>query len=1262
MTHGSIAFIFCNTGFRSEFSVFVNPDKCGVTVTKSPTFFSSEVAGFYGGRDGEKFKKLRFNNGDNYQAWIEFNGSAINVTMARAGSMKPIRPLISIPLNLTGLFPDDMFVGFTGAARELVQSQRIISWSFSNSNFSIGDALITRNLPSFQLQDDSVFKSKSFTAGISVSAGVLLLLCVIGFLRFYVVRRRSKGNNEDVEEWETEYWPHRVQYKSVLEATKGFSEENMIGHGGNSKVYKGVLEGKEVAVKRIMIGPRERVPGTSEFLAEVSSLGRLRHKNIVGLKGWCKKGGESLILVYEYMENGSVDKRIFDCNDMLNWEERMRVIKDVASGMLYLHEGWESKVLHRDIKSSNVLLDKDMNAKVGDFGLAKLQNTRKEMVSTTHMVGTAGYMAPDLVKTGRASSQTDVYSFGVFALELVSGRRPIEEGKEGIVEWIWGLMEKDKLLDGLDDKIKAKGEFKTEEVVMALRIGLLCVHPDPRVRPKMRQVVQILEQGRLSDDGGERGREGLEVSLSERVKRSFSLGIASGSNIPKLSDERLPCRLFATDREAFVKTLSSMRPLLQPTSKVADPIGTYCQQLQQHTFRLQGFPLALQLLAYKCIPGLLNKVPNADDGRSFMESSFLGLPKLTSISRNDILEVENADELTVEPLLPLYSSGSEIDGWGEWDDEDRDRKVIYMQDLIRTGHVFEKHDWPGGFAGQGCCSESDKVKCARTVKQKRKTVGLKKGGSKRRQQNLEIYFPPITRTGAQLKDWFESKLEEVRSSLTEKIVEQGAGIAKLKKRKSVVCWSGFGKMSRGAKLSSRKRRKPETINLDSPLAKKGQCSRGENLLSEDEINVDSPLANLRQCSRDEPLELRDGGGTSSPMEEDVLLDDVDIMGKYNPPSGCGKRCYEGEVVAEEDNSGIAEEARELENVCRALDMTVEMVVGSQGDQFEEICDVDNNGEENDVNLGDDEEDYDPELSSITPARTTQRADPVQIELNLVKQFSLKKKRDGTDLLPTLDPAEFAFFVATLKACPHIECVTSEGLSLNSQFLLDLAQPAGLVSTTHMEVLMAFFRGRHAATLVTEKCLFASLWFVSYLQGKYASFEKAINKKQVKWSDRMIRLVTEECSTWFEDIDIVYVPMCWESVHWVGVAIHLKIWSVEVYDLAPSLYSESQMLELMGPITKMLLHIVTKYCPGAESQNNGVKLLGYRHVEGIYESTHSDELGPVAVKFLEFELCGNPGEGMAFIRDDVVADLRKQFAMDIFHEWFVPFYPNLQDAV
>ncbi|KAF2591232.1 hypothetical protein F2Q70_00039779 [Brassica cretica] len=336
-----------NRIFAVEFDVFsnqefndINDNHVGVDVN-SLTSLSSSVAGFY--RDDGTFTELKLNSGDNYQVWIEFNGSAINVTMARAGSSKLLRPLISTPLNLTGVLVGDMFVGFTASTGLLVQSHRILSWSFSNSDFSVGDALITRNLPSFKLRDDSVLDSKGFIAGVSVGA-VSLLVCVIVVV-LYVVRRRGRRlDDDDVEDWETEYWPHRVQYRDVVEATKGFSEENMIGYGGNSKVYRGVLEGKE-------------------------------------------------------------------------------------------------------------------------------------------------------------------------------------EGREGIVEWMWGLMERDQVVDGLDERLKVRGRFEVKEVEMALRIGLLCVHPDPRVRPKMRHVVHILEQGTLSD---EREGEGMEVSLLERMKSSYLLGTSDG--------------------------------------------------------------------------------------------------------------------------------------------------------------------------------------------------------------------------------------------------------------------------------------------------------------------------------------------------------------------------------------------------------------------------------------------------------------------------------------------------------------------------------------------------------------------------------------------------------------------------------------------------------------------------------------------------------------------------------------------------------------
>lgn len=324
-----------------------------------------------------------------------------------------------------------------------------------------------------------------------------------------------------MEEWELEYWPHRIRYQEISCATKGFSEENVIGIGGNGKVYKGVLGpgSIEIAVKRI---PQESEHGMKEFLAEVSSLGRLKHRNLVGLIGWCKRDKGGLMLVYEYMENGSLDRRVFsDCEEdlMLSWDSRLSVLKDVAAGVLYLHEGWEVRVLHRDIKASNVMLDKSLNGRLGDFGLARM-HAHGQALGTTRVVGTVGYMAPEVVRSGKASEKTDVYGFGVLVLEVVCGRRPVENGSPPLIEWVWGLMEKGELLMALDRRLRLMGGWDEEEVERVLHLGLVCVHPDPSVRPSMRLVLKVLEGAREMDESEE--GEGMDTHLLQHRAESAS--------------------------------------------------------------------------------------------------------------------------------------------------------------------------------------------------------------------------------------------------------------------------------------------------------------------------------------------------------------------------------------------------------------------------------------------------------------------------------------------------------------------------------------------------------------------------------------------------------------------------------------------------------------------------------------------------------------------------------------------------------------------
>ncbi|XP_052730537.1 L-type lectin-domain containing receptor kinase S.4-like, partial [Vigna angularis] len=221
------------------------------------------------------------------------------------------------------------------------------------------------------------------------------------YVGFFASTRRYK-NADVIEAWELEIGPHRYSYQELKKATKGFKDKELLGQGGFGSVYKGKLPNSntQVAVKRISHDSKQ---GLREFVSEITSIGRLRHRNMVQLLGWCRRCGD-LLLVYGFMANGSLDKYLFDePKIILSWEQRFKVVKDVASTLLYMHEGYEQVVIHRDVKASNVLLDGELNVRLGDFGLARLYEHGANP-STTRVVGTLGYLEPEVPRTGKATS------------------------------------------------------------------------------------------------------------------------------------------------------------------------------------------------------------------------------------------------------------------------------------------------------------------------------------------------------------------------------------------------------------------------------------------------------------------------------------------------------------------------------------------------------------------------------------------------------------------------------------------------------------------------------------------------------------------------------------------------------------------------------------------------------------------------------------------------------------------------------------------
>ncbi|CAI8617992.1 unnamed protein product [Vicia faba] len=267
--------------------------------------------------------------------------------------------------------------------------------------------------------------------------------------------------------------------------------EHKLGHGGFGGVYRGFLKDTKsyVAIKRVSEDSHQ---GIKEFASEVTIISKLRHRNLVQLIGWCHER-KKLLLVYEYMPNGSLDIHLFKKQSFLKWAVRYTIAKGLASALLYLHEEWEQCVIHRDIKASNIMLDSEFNAKLGDFGLARFVDHGKG-AQTTALAGTMGYLAPECATIGRASKETDVYSFGIVALEIACGRRPVnikaQENEVHIVEWVWGLYGRGRILEAVDPRLS--GDFDEEQIKCLMIVGLWCAHPDPNNRTSMRQAIQVL--------------------------------------------------------------------------------------------------------------------------------------------------------------------------------------------------------------------------------------------------------------------------------------------------------------------------------------------------------------------------------------------------------------------------------------------------------------------------------------------------------------------------------------------------------------------------------------------------------------------------------------------------------------------------------------------------------------------------------------------------------------------------------------------------
>ncbi|XP_010439217.1 PREDICTED: cysteine-rich receptor-like protein kinase 14 isoform X2 [Camelina sativa] len=346
--------------------------------------------------------------------------------------------------------------------------------------------------------------------GESISTGIIVAIVVPSVIIFFVLlalaificrRRKSdqaflrQGSSLDI----TDTNSLQFDFEAIQAATDQFSEKNVIGEGGFGEVFKAVLNGTEVAIKRMSKASGQ---GAREFKNEAVLVAKLQHRNLVRLLGFCVEGEEK-ILVYEFVANKSLDYFLFapSKHGQLDWTTRYKIIEGIARGILYLHQDSRLTIIHRDLKASNILLDADMNPKIADFGMARIMGVDQTQCDTSRIVGTYGYMAPEYAMQGHFSMKSDVYSFGVIVLEIISGNRNSsffqpDGNTSSLIAQAWELWRNGSPLEIVDPAIEES--YQRNEVIRCIHLALLCVQKDHADRPRMSTVILMLTSNTIT--------------------------------------------------------------------------------------------------------------------------------------------------------------------------------------------------------------------------------------------------------------------------------------------------------------------------------------------------------------------------------------------------------------------------------------------------------------------------------------------------------------------------------------------------------------------------------------------------------------------------------------------------------------------------------------------------------------------------------------------------------------------------------------------
>ncbi|CAN6275117.1 unnamed protein product [Urochloa humidicola] len=424
-------------------------------------------------------------SGDTMTAWVYYDHTTklLTVGLEIGGTWYNVSAVVDLERNLL----EEVAVGFSAATGNAAELHRVLSWSFSST------------LEKKDIKGHRLLLIKVLVVPIASVCGCAIILLLLPRQWQWQKPRNKQVDSESDEDVapEAEYekgvvGPRRYLYRELAAATADFSVDNMLGRGGFGSVYRGYLPSDhQVAIKKFSA---ESSQGRKEFEAEVKIISRLRHRNLVQLLGWCdsRKG---LLLVYELVPAGSLDKHIYNNERLLIWHERYKIILGAGSALRYLHREWEQCVVHGDIKPSNIMLDYSYNSKLVDFGLARLVDHGTGPRTTGFIQGTLGYIDPEFVNTLRRSTESDVYSFGIVVLEIVSGRPPVDRREPSFMlpKWVWNHYSRGLILDAADVRLRGGDAAIERQMERALVVGLWCAHPDAAERPSITQAIQTLQ-------------------------------------------------------------------------------------------------------------------------------------------------------------------------------------------------------------------------------------------------------------------------------------------------------------------------------------------------------------------------------------------------------------------------------------------------------------------------------------------------------------------------------------------------------------------------------------------------------------------------------------------------------------------------------------------------------------------------------------------------------------------------------------------------